>query len=97
MFLRCLATRGFPPLPHLGSGGRVLAVGTIVVVAALVGAGRVVSVFWLHDTNMEVNTANAASVTINVFLIVYLFIDGLKQGDYIQRLRNTYFDRRKTL
>ena len=58
-----------------------------MVVAALVGTGRVVSVFWLHDTNREANTADAASVTIKVFLIVYLFVGRLKQGDYIQRLR----------
>ncbi len=102
---------GVSPLPHLGSGGRVVvgivvvsvvgASGTIVVVstigivAALVGTGRVVSVFWLHDTNMEASTADTASVAIKVFLIVYLFVDGLKQGDYIQRLRNIYFDRHK--
>ena len=66
-----------------------------MVVAALVGTGRVVSVFWLHDTNMGVSTTNVASVASKVFFIVYLFVDGLPQGGYIQRLRNTYFDRHK--
>ena len=77
----------------VGASGAIVVVSTIVVVAALVGTGRVVSVFWLHDTNMEVSIADVASVTIKVFLIVYLFVDGLKQGGYIQRLRNTYSDR----
>ena len=67
---------GVSPLPHWGSGGRVVAVGTIVVVAALVGVGRVVSVFWLHDTNMEVSTTNVASVAPKGFFISYLFVDG---------------------
>ena len=67
---------GVSPLPHWGSGGRVVAVGTIVVIAALVGTGRVVSVFWLQDTNMGVSTTNVASVASKVFFIIYLLLIG---------------------
>ena len=83
-------------MPHLGSGGRVVAgivvvpvvetggtvvvIPTVVVVPALVGTGMVVSVFWLHDTNVEVNIADIASAAIKAFFIVNFFIGELNKG-----------------
>ena len=85
---------GVSPLPHLGSGGRVVAgivvvsvagegdtvvvVLTVVVVPALVGTGVVVAVSWLQDTNKEVNIADVASAVMKAFFIVNLFIGEIK-------------------
>ena len=64
---------GVSPVPHWGSGGRVVTVGTIVVVAALVGTGRVVSVFsegWVAAGIVVVSVVGAGGAFVVVPMMV---------------------------